>query len=57
MAQDRKRFTLKDSDQMIMDVIDEFFDQHNIDFDLKELMKVEMTGENVPEMEQIEGEL
>ncbi len=44
MADDRIRFTLKDSDKMIEDVVDEFFEQHDINFDMKELMKAELLG-------------
>ncbi len=46
----KNKFTLKDSDQMIADVIDEFVAQHNLNYDLKELLKVDMLGssEEVP---------
>ena len=44
---ERKRFTLKDSDRMIMDVIDEFTEQQNMNYDTKELMKTQLLGEEV----------
>lgn len=48
---DRKRFTLKDSDQMIIDVIDEFFEGQAINYDLKELLKANLLGspEEIPQ--------
>lgn len=42
---DDNEFKLKDYERIIDDIIDEYFDQHNINYDLKELMKVEMLGE------------
>ncbi|KKN65895.1 hypothetical protein LCGC14_0477120 [marine sediment metagenome] len=38
------KFTVKDYDRIINDIIDEYFDQHNINYDLKELIKVDMLG-------------
>lgn len=54
MPKDNK-FTLKESDRMIRDIIDEFFEQHNMKYDLKELMKVELLGETEEQLEEIEG--
>ncbi len=44
-------FTVKDCDRMIDDIMDEYFTQHDINFDMKELMKAELLGpeENIPE--------
>ena len=55
MAHDNK-FTLKKSDQMIRDIMDEFFAQHDIDFDLKELTKVQLLGETEEQLPQTELE-
>ena len=45
------KFTVKDYDRMIDDIMDEYFTQHDINFDMKELMKAELLGpeENIPE--------
>ena len=40
----RSRFSLKESDRMIRDVIDEFFEEQNIAYDQKELLKTSLTG-------------
>lgn len=48
-------FTVKDYDRIIDDIIDEYFEQHNLNYDLKELAKIEMLGE-VPEIGQLGGE-
>lgn len=47
---DDNEFTVKDYDRIIDDIIDEYFDRHNINYDLKELMKANMLGspEEVP---------
>ena len=37
-------FTVKDYERIIDDIIDEYFDQHNIDYDMKELVKSGMLG-------------
>ncbi len=42
-----KKFTLKDSDRMIKDVIDSFFQEENVTHDLEELGQVNM-GQEVP---------
>ena len=47
----KRTFTLRDCDKIIEDILDEFYEQHNIDYDLKELMKTTMRSE----MEQVEG--
>ena len=39
-----RMFTLKDWKRMKQDVFDDFFAQHDLDYDLKELMKVETLG-------------
>ena len=41
-------FTVKDYDRILDDIMDEFFSQHDINFDLKELMKAELLGDDVP---------
>ena len=46
---DDNEFTIKDYDRIIDDIIDEYFDRHNINYDLKDLAKVGMLGE-IPEM-------
>ena len=49
MADDND-FTVKDYDRIIDDIMNEFFDQHDIEFDFKDLVKVQMIGdtEDVP---------
>ncbi len=42
-------FTLKEWQRIKKDIFDDYFDQLNINYDLKDLAKVEMLGENVPE--------
>ena len=43
-------FTVKDYNRIIDDIIDESFTQHDIDFDMKELMKAQLLGDDeVPE--------
>lgn len=42
---DDNEFTVKDYDRIIDDIIDDFFDQHNINYDLKELAKARMLGD------------
>ena len=37
-----KKFTLKDSDRMIKDVIDSFFQEENVTHDLEELGQVQL---------------
>lgn len=51
----KRTFTLKDCDKIIDDILDEYFEQHNIDYDLKELMKTTMRseGEVVEQPEQV----
>lgn len=41
---DDNNFTIKDYERIIDDIIDEYFDQHNIDYDMKELVKSGMLG-------------
>jgi hypothetical protein len=48
------KFTLKESDRIIRDVIDDFFEQHNQAFDQKELLKVSLLGQN---QDTVEGEV
>ena len=43
----KRTFTLRDCDKIIEDILDEFYEQHNIDYDLKELMKTTMRSEPV----------
>ncbi len=43
-----KKFTLKDSDRMIKDVIDSFFQQENVTHDIEELQQVQLSEEGVP---------
>lgn len=47
---DDNEFTIKDYERIIDDIMNEFFEQHDMNFDLKELAKVELLGE--PEIEQ-----
>ena len=42
---DSGEFTVKDYDRILDDIMDEFFEQHDINFDLKELVKAKMLGE------------
>ncbi len=48
---DDNSFTIKDYERIIDDIIDEYFDQHNINYDMKELVKSGMLGtaEEIPE--------
>ena len=41
---DDNEFSLSDYNRIIDDVMNEFFEQRDLDFDLKELMKVQMLG-------------
>ncbi len=52
---DDNEFTIKDYERIIDDIVDEYFDQHNINFDMKELVKSGMFGtlETRPEIPQI----
>ena len=52
---DKKKFTLKDSDRMIKDVIDNFFQEENVTHDLEELGQVQLEGSPVQEIPPIEG--
>jgi len=53
------KFTLKTYERMIDDIIDEFFEQHNAQFDSKEALKVELlqregiADEELPEEEMV----
>ena len=53
------KFTLKEYERMIDDIIDEFFEQHNAQFDSKEALKVELlqregiADEELPEEEMV----
>ncbi len=49
-----EHFTVKDYERIIDDIMEEYFTQHDINFDLKELMKAELLGG--PE-DVIEGEI
>ena len=42
---DDNNFTIKDYERIIDDIIDEYFDQHNINYDMKDLVKSGMFGE------------
>ena len=42
---DENEFTLKDYDRILDDIMNEYFEQHNINFDLKDLTKVGLLGE------------
>ena len=48
---DDVKFTEKDYDRIIDDIMDEFFEQHDLNYDLKELMKVQMFGGEMPQIE------
>ena len=43
MADDND-FTIKDYDRILDDIMDDYFEQHDINFDLKELMKAQLIG-------------
>ena len=43
---DENNFSLSDYDRIIDDIMDEYFEQHDINFDLKELVKSQMLGES-----------
>ncbi|GAG90229.1 unnamed protein product, partial [marine sediment metagenome] len=45
MPKDDNDFTIKDYERIIDDIIDEYFDQHNINYDYKDLVKSGMLGE------------
>ena len=49
---DDNSFTIKDYDRIIDDIMDEFFAQHDLNYDYKELMKSQLLGspeEGLPE--------
>ena len=46
---DDNAFTIKDYERIIDDIIDEYFDQHNVNYDYKDLVKSGMLGESIPE--------
>lgn len=48
---DDNSFTIKDYDRLLDDIMDEYFAQHDMNYDLKELMKAQMLGS--PEEKQI----
>ncbi len=52
-----ENFTVKDYDRMIGDIIDEYFDAQNLNFDYKELVKANILGNAeeipIPEIPQI----
>ncbi len=52
---DDKNFTIKDYERIIDDIIDEYFDQRNINFDFKDLVKSGMLGEITPRTEGIDA--
>ncbi len=41
---DDNEFRLKDYERIIDDVMNDFFDQHNVSYDMKELVKTGMLG-------------
>ena len=50
---DDNSFTVKDYDRILDDIMDEFFAQHDMNYDLKELVKSQMLGipeEAIPEI-------
>ena len=49
MSKEDNDFTEKDYNRILDDIIDDFFDQRNINFDMKELVKTGMLGDSVPE--------
>ena len=55
---DDNSFSVADYDRIIDDIMDEFFSQHDLNYDMKELVKAQMLGGTepaVPEMPPIEG--
>lgn len=42
------KFSLKDSDRMIRDVIEEFFAQHSFNYDYKQLVESSLLGNETP---------
>jgi len=51
-----KKFTLKDSDRMISDVIDSFFQEENVTHDIEELREVKLAGEPEAVSEEIKSQ-
>ncbi len=49
-----KKFTLKDSDRMVKDVIDSFFQEENVTHDLEELGQVQLEAptQEIPPIEE-----
>jgi len=47
---DDNEFTIKDYERIIDNIVDEYFDQHNLDYSLKGLAKEDMLGENILEI-------
>ncbi len=56
---DENEFKVSDYNRIIDDVMNEFFEQRDLDFDLKELMKVQMLGSPEEQLPQtgLEGEV
>jgi len=57
MPDKKEKFTLKDSDRMIKDVIDSFFQEENVTHDIEELAEVKLAGEPEVAGEEIEQEV
>lgn len=47
---DDNDFTIKDYDRILDDIMDEYFEQHDINFDLKELTKAQLLSEGNEEI-------
>jgi len=44
MPKDDNNFTIKDYERIIDDIIDEYFNEHDINYDYKDLVKSGMLG-------------
>ena len=56
MPKDDNDFTVKDYERIIDDIIDEYFDQHDINYDMKDLFKAGMLGET-PQQEEFNASI
>lgn len=51
MPTKNRKFTLKDYEQLIDDVLNSYFEEQNVTHDLEELMKIKMPEVEKPEEE------
>ena len=45
---DDNSFSISDYDRIIDDIMDDFFEQHDLNYDYKELMKAQLLGTEQP---------